>query len=234
MSCNYHPEYNPESGEVIGTIDEVFCVRSGKCTEYGEALCPYCLVERVRYLKAKLEDNEECVRFLKQDIRDHQYAGSKLADVLSKRRKVIEELKQRVLDEQSAFDKMEELYLQERESFRVLASQLGDEVSQSAHHFSRASRAEKREEVLHKMLKEVVFQLEGLVQFISEDDYLDNEVEVLYDTLMKDAWKVLGSTPCEDQLPTTLKMAHKLLGDVYFDETGWRARLKIYMEKHGR
>jgi hypothetical protein len=46
--------------------------------------------------------------------------------------------------------------------------------------------------VLTKMLKEVVFQFEGLVRFISEDEYMDDELEGLFVALLKDARKVLG------------------------------------------
>ncbi len=36
----------------------------------------------------------------------------------------------------------------------------------------------------------------------------------------------------EDQ--SKLKMAHKLLGDIYLNEIGWTTRLKAYMDKYGQ
>lgn len=225
MSCVLHPNYDhldgPPRGNKVKDFSSPSFVKAGM---YTLAPCGHCwtlYAERVEIvsssIRIKWEDQVVRIKALEKDVKDHQYAGGKLADALSNRRKVIAELEQRVLDEQSAFDKLEELYLQERESFRVLTKQLGEEVAQSLHHYNRAEALEKSMEItqesiernsvnfnlamdemeeiegtLHKMLKEVVYQLEGLLQYISEEEELDDDVTALYDELLKDAWKVLG------------------------------------------
>ncbi len=44
---------------------------------------------------------------------------------------------------------------------------------------------------LRKMLKEVVYQFEGLVRFVSEDEYMDDELEALFVALLKNARTLL-------------------------------------------
>lgn len=111
----------------------------------------------------------------------------------------IKELEQRVLDEQSAFDKMEELYLQERESRRALEDSMEitqEAIERSSVNFNLAlDESGEREENLRNVLKEVIFQFEGLVQFVSEDDYLDDELEALFVDLFRTARLTLEWSP---------------------------------------
>jgi len=44
---------------------------------------------------------------------------------------------------------------------------------------------------LRKLLKETMFQFEGLIQQLSEDDYLDSDVEALLVALLEDIRKEL-------------------------------------------
>lgn len=53
---------------------------------------------------------------------------------------------------------------------------------------------------LEKMLKEVVFQLEGLVQYISEEEELDDDVAALYEELLRDARRMLNGKAVKPKL----------------------------------
>lgn len=109
--------------------------------------------------------------------------------------KEIRELRQRVLDEQAAFDRMEGLYIRERQTSRVLEESMEitqESIERTSINFNLAlDETEKRVKELRKMLEEVLFQFYGLVQFVSEDDYIDDELEALFMNFLKDAWKVL-------------------------------------------
>ena len=234
MACKYHPEYNPTTGEIIGKVKDFGSTSSAKVGMYTYSPCGYCLQDRVRYLKTKLDVNE--------DILDTQIENNKSFSL--RQLKDIKELKKRVLDEQGAFDKMEELYLKERENVRVLekSSEITQEsIERDSVNFNLSlDEAEEREKVwyeryqdrfekesrcreevrrlkdrneelngafaeendfgvkleaeaigLRTTLKEVLFQFEGLVQFVSEDDYLDDELETLFVDILKEARKRL-------------------------------------------
>jgi len=56
----------------------------------------------------------------------------------------------------------------------------------------------KQIEDLRKMLKEMVFQFEGLVQYVSEEDYMDDELEALFVALLKDARETLYANHTPD------------------------------------
>ena len=61
----------------------------------------------------------------------------------------------------------------------------------------------KQIEDLRKMLKEVVFQFEGLVRYVAEDEYMDDELEALFVALLSDARKALDGKPIKPKLGGT-------------------------------
>jgi len=62
----------------------------------------------------------------------------------------------------------------------------------------------KQIEDLRKMLKEVVFQFEGLVRFVAEDEYMDDELEALFVALLSDARKVLDGKAVKPKIGGTV------------------------------
>ena len=56
----------------------------------------------------------------------------------------------------------------------------------------------KQIEDLRTMLKEMVFQFEGLVQYVSEEDYMDDELEALFVALLEDARDVVYANHTPD------------------------------------
>lgn len=80
--CNYHPDYDPASGEPTGIKVLVANTKGSEFPTYKDEPCPYCLQARVGWLTTELETSN--------------YAGEKLADVLATRRKTIDELEERV------------------------------------------------------------------------------------------------------------------------------------------
>ena len=62
----------------------------------------------------------------------------------------------------------------------------------------------KQIEDLRKMLKEMVFQFEGLVQYVSEEDFMDDELEALFVALLSDARKALEGKPIKPKIGGTV------------------------------
>ena len=62
----------------------------------------------------------------------------------------------------------------------------------------------KQIEDLRKMLKEVVFQFEGLVQYESEEGYMDDELEAMFVTLLEDARRLLDGKAIKPPLGGTV------------------------------